>query len=80
LLTLGAAAGVFGVEQVLVAAPFVLLIVAAGLVQLSFAFGPEKAPRRFDVFSTFWLESEEPVRSPDDAAASGGAPAAGAEG
>ncbi len=79
LLTLGAAAGVFGVEQVLVAAPFVLLFVAAGLVQLSFAFGPEKAPRRFDVLSTFWLESEAPVGSPDDETASGRASASGAE-
>jgi hypothetical protein len=75
LLTLGAAASVFSVEQVLLVSPLVLLLIAFGLVQVSFVFSEAKAPRGLDVLSTFWLESEEPVAPPDEREVSGLAPA-----
>jgi hypothetical protein len=62
---------VFGVEPVLLASPLLFLLIAVGLVQLSSVLGEAPAPRGLDVLSTFWLESQEPVISPDEQAASG---------
>jgi MFS family permease len=55
LTTLGAAAGAFGVEAVLIASPFVLLGLAFGLLQLARHFGGE-SPGGLDVMGTFWDE------------------------
>jgi MFS family permease len=60
LTTLGAAAGVFGVEGVLVASPFLLLALAVALIQLSRRFGGHAPRGRLDVLSSFW---EEPPRA-----------------
>jgi MFS family permease len=68
LLTLGALAGVLGVQTVLVFSPIVLLVVAVGLVELSIALGGQAPASRLDVLSTFWEESDEPVRVPQDEA------------
>lgn len=67
LLTLGAAASFFGVESVLIVAPFALLSIAVVLVRASYLLGDEPPPPRFDVLSSFWEESDEPIGSPDDA-------------
>jgi MFS family permease len=71
LLTLGAAASMFGVEAVLLFSPFVLLFIAVALVRLSVALGGQAPASRLDVLSTFWEESAVPVSSPDDVASSG---------
>jgi hypothetical protein len=65
LLTLGAAATAFSVEAVLLAAPFLLLALAGGLVWLSAAFGGQATPRRLDVLATYWEESDVPVTAPE---------------
>ena len=65
LLTLGAAATVFGVDVVLIFSPFLLLAVAASLVQLSSYFGGATPGSRLEVLSSFW---EEPPASPGPAA------------
>jgi hypothetical protein len=64
LTTLAAAAGVFGVEQVLLASPFVLLALAAGLIQLSRHFGGPEPRGRLDVLSSFWEEPAPEGGSP----------------
>jgi MFS family permease len=56
LTTLAAAAGVFGVETVLVASPFLLLGLAVGLIQLSNHFGSESPRGRIEVLASFWEE------------------------
>jgi MFS-type transporter involved in bile tolerance (Atg22 family) len=58
LLTLGAFASYFGVEAVLIFSPFVLLILAASLVRLSYALGGRAPASRLDVLSSFWQETE----------------------
>lgn len=80
LLSLGAAASVFGVEAVLLVSPFVLLVVAVVLVRLSVALGGQAPTRRLDVLATFWQESSVPVGSPDDAPSLPGDGLASAEG
>lgn len=69
LLVLGASANVFGVENVLIASPVVLLAAALILVRLSFVFSGWAPPRRLDVLSSFWQESSAPVLPPEDRAA-----------
>lgn len=66
LLTLGLLATAFGVEAILIAAPFFLLALAIGLVRLSYAFGGEAPPASLEVLRTYWEESEAPVSTPDD--------------
>jgi MFS family permease len=61
LTTLGAAAGAFGVETVLIASPFVLLGLAFGLLQLARHFGGEAPAGGLEVMATFW---EEPAPEP----------------
>ena len=56
LLTLGAAASLLGVDIVLIFSPFLLLAVAASLVELSARFGDGTPPSRLDVLSSFWEE------------------------
>ncbi|MPZ50623.1 MAG: MFS transporter [Dehalococcoidia bacterium] len=65
LTTLGLAAGVFGIQNVLLASPFVLLALAVGLVQLSRRFGGHTPRGRLDVLSTFW-EADLPAASLDE--------------
>jgi hypothetical protein len=65
LLTLGAAATLFSVETVLIAAPFLLLAIGSGLVLLSAAFGGNAPRRRLDVLASYWEESDVPVTTPD---------------
>jgi MFS family permease len=56
LVGLGAAAEVFGVENVLRASPLVLLLLAVGLIQLSRHFG-DHAPRgRLEELASYWEE------------------------
>jgi hypothetical protein len=61
LLTLGGAAAAFGVEPVLLVAPFVLLATAYALLLLSTRFGGQAAPSHLDVVSSFWEEPEAPA-------------------
>jgi MFS-type transporter involved in bile tolerance (Atg22 family) len=61
LTTLGLAAEAFGVEKVLIAAPFVLLAVAYGLIQLSRHYGGHSPRRGLDVLATYWEEPPELV-------------------
>jgi len=66
LTSLAAAAGAFGVENVLIASPFVLLALAYGLIELSRRFGGH-APRGYlGVMQTFW---EEPPAAEEGASA-----------
>ncbi len=67
LLALGAAASMFGVQKVLIASPVLLLVLAFGLVRLSFRLSHRTQPSNLEVLATFW---EEPP-------ASGGAPRRG---
>jgi MFS family permease len=57
LLTLGAAASVFGVEEVLLTSPLVLLVAGYGLFFLSFRFAG-LAPPSLRVVGSFWEEPE----------------------
>ena len=56
LLTLGAAAGVFGVDNVLVFSPVLLFAVAVSLIALSERFGGAAPHTRLEVLSSFWEE------------------------
>jgi hypothetical protein len=61
LAGLGAASEVFGVENVLIASPLVLLALAVGLIQLSRYFG-DHAPRgRLEELASYWEEPVEPI-------------------
>lgn len=66
LLTLGAAASIFGVEAVLIVSPLLLLFIAVALVRVSVALGGQAPSSRLDVLSTYWEESDAAVGSPDD--------------
>jgi hypothetical protein len=79
LLTLGAIATAIGVRPVLIASPFLLFAGAVVLVQLSYRFRGEIAPRRLDVLSTYWEESDVPISNPDDVGRRGHPPASGTE-
>ncbi len=61
LLTLGAAASVFGVGNVLIASPVLLVAIALALVQLSLRFSGRVHVSRIDVLQSFW---EEPPPTP----------------
>jgi hypothetical protein len=56
LLTLGAAAGVFGVDNVLVLSPLLLFAVAVSLIALSERLGGAAPHTRLEVLSSFWEE------------------------
>ncbi len=56
LLTLGALAASLGVETVLVGAPFLLLAVAVGLIQLSRYLSGQPPTLGLDVLTSFWEE------------------------
>jgi MFS family permease len=60
LLALGAAAGQFGVEKVLLTSPLLLLAVGYALVTVSFRFAGLAPPSRLEVMESFW---EEPGRA-----------------
>jgi MFS family permease len=64
LLTLGAAASVFGVDTVLLASPFLLIALAFALVRLSVRFGGRAPTSRMDVLQTFWDEPDTPIAAP----------------
>jgi MFS transporter len=59
LTALGLASERFGVEKVLLAAPFVLLAAAYGLIQLSRQFGGHSPRRGLDVLASYWEEPSE---------------------
>lgn len=68
LLTLGAAAGAFGVENVLVASPLLLLALAYGLIQLSWRFGDHTLRGQpLEVMASFWEEPAEERPAADGA-------------
>ncbi|MDO8615066.1 MAG: MFS transporter [Dehalococcoidia bacterium] len=70
LVALGAAAGQFGAEKVLLVSPLVLFAVGYGLVTVSFRFarlGPP--PSQLAVMESFW---EEPTAAPQKRADAGG--------
>jgi Major Facilitator Superfamily len=72
LVSLGAASSAFGVENVLLASPFVLLAMAVGLIQLSRHFGGHAPRGRLEELASYW---EEPVLlGPDDGPAAGPEP------
>jgi MFS family permease len=56
LVTLGAAAGVFGVDKVLLFSPLLLLVVAYTLVAASFRISGLAVPSRLQVVESFWEE------------------------
>ena len=58
LLSLGAAAGQFGADKVLLASPLVLLVVGYALVQMSFRFAKRAPPSYLEVVESFWEEPE----------------------
>ena len=58
LLTLGAAASLFGSEKVLLASPFLLLLVGYALVQTSFRFAKRAPPGYLEAAESFWEEPE----------------------
>jgi MFS family permease len=59
LLTLGALATEFGVEDVLLFSPLALLAVGYSLVFLSFGLSSLAPPAQLGVLETFWYEPEE---------------------
>lgn len=63
LTCLGAAAGAFGVEAVLLASPLILLALAVALIQLSRHFGGHAPRGRLDVMATYW--EEPPLEAPE---------------
>jgi Na+/melibiose symporter-like transporter len=65
LLTLGAIATVVGVQTVLIAAPFALLLGAGALVRVSYQFRGEPAPSGLDVATSYWEETDEVISDPD---------------
>ncbi len=56
LLSLGAIASKYGVQPILIAAPFVLLALAYLLVQISIRFAGFAHPSRLEVMSSYWHE------------------------
>ena len=60
LTVLGAAAGIFGVEAVLLVSPLILLAVAYGLILLSTYFGGSARGGPLGVFPSFWEEPPAP--------------------
>ena len=64
LLVLGGAATTFGVENVLLVSPFVLLALAWGLLYMSYRFAGEEVSGSLDVLSTFWQEDDSDIVLP----------------
>ena len=64
LLTLGAAASLFGVDVMLIFSPFLLLAVAVSLVKLSESFGGRAPSSRLEVLASFWEEPPRDVHTP----------------
>jgi hypothetical protein len=62
LLALGAVASEYGVQKILVAAPFVLLAIAYLLVRVSIRFAGYSHPSRLDVWQSYWTEPREAER------------------
>lgn len=58
LLALGAAASQFGAEKVLLASPFLLLVLGYVLVQMSFRFSERAPPMFLEAVESFWEEPE----------------------
>jgi MFS family permease len=64
LLSLGAIAAKYGVQPILIAAPFVLLVLAYALVQTSIRFAGFAHPSRLEVMSTYWNEKADRAGNP----------------
>lgn len=60
LITMGALASLVGADVVLLASPFLLLIVGYALVFLSYRLSGVEAPSRLDVVGSFWEEPPSP--------------------
>jgi MFS family permease len=60
LMVLGAAASVFGVNNVLIVSPILLVALAFGLVRLSQRFGEQAPTTRLDVLASFWQDAPPP--------------------
>ena len=58
LLALGAAASQFGADKVLLASPFLLLVVGLMLVQMSFRFAERAPPSYLEALESFWERAE----------------------
>jgi hypothetical protein len=58
LLALGAMASAFGVQRILIASPFVLIVLAYLLVQTSLRFSGRANPGRLHVLQSYWHESK----------------------
>ncbi len=59
LLALSSAAGAIGADNVLLISPLLLLLLAWGLVAVSFRISRLRAPGRMEVLETFWEERED---------------------
>jgi hypothetical protein len=68
LLTLGAAASTFGVAEVLVLSPFLLLALAVALLQLSLRFGAADPRGPLIEFTTYWDETEDTMATEEETA------------
>jgi MFS family permease len=64
LMVLSATAAVFGVNNVLIFSPFMLVALAFALVRLSERFGGHAPATRLEVLASFWQGAESPGGSP----------------
>jgi MFS family permease len=64
LLLLSATAAVFGVNNVLIVSPFMLIALAFALVRLSERFGGHAPATRLEVLASFWQGTESPGGAP----------------
>lgn len=71
LLAMGAAAGAFGAETVLLLSPVLLIAVTYALVYSSFRLSGLRSPGPVDVLESFWEEDAEPPREPGEGRGSG---------
>lgn len=62
LLTLGAAAGKFGADKVLLFSPLLLLVIGYSMVYVSFQVSGLKRPRQITVLESFWEEPAADAR------------------
>lgn len=64
LMVLSATAAVFGVNNVLIVSPFMLVALAFALVRLSERFGGHAPATRLEVLASFWQGAESPGGPP----------------
>ncbi len=66
LLTLGGAASVFGVDNVLIVSPFLLLAAAFALLRLSLRYSGHSDVRGIQVLESFWEEPPDTPAEPSE--------------